>query len=257
MHIRTLLRNSNKMRDALSGRTLPDEIAYFLGDSIASLRSYEPISELTKKILDGVTSDHVSVLKSAYNETRKLQSPPWTFVQNILNILNYARVPVKELDRVNVDSLVYRKLEVDSVSIGNSTVRQLTLKKGRIGSFQVLSTGLKELTMEQGTVGKLLFDHASLSGLRLWESTILSMTLESSELVIDTWRSSKVSAANIQKSTIIGSTEKLGSEWLPVNGTFEGCILVGLDFGEVPRSVTFKDCVFVVCRAKGAISASG
>jgi len=54
----------------------------------------------------------------------------------------------------------------------------------------------------------------------------------------------------MRRCTVIGSSEKMTSDWQPDSGFFEGCDLVNMDFGDIPRPrIALSHCTVILCRS--------
>src|SRR5215813_10768187 len=95
VYMRMLMSGSSGAQDLLTSRQLTDEVAFFLGDSIATAPNAASLTDTLVRLYDRLSS---------------LPSPSPTCIQNLLNVLSYSRKTVSPIKNAKVDLLVYRKL---------------------------------------------------------------------------------------------------------------------------------------------------
>lgn len=228
VYIRLAMSGASKAQDLLTIRPLSDEVAFFLGDSIAS----DPDGDIV-----------LESLIQLFQQLSAVPVPTETCIQNILNVLNYARRPLSPLTKVQIDLLVYRKLHVKEQTLEECKIGTLRTIRLEARKLLAVNLDLKRWELEKAVVGEFVGKSFDCRSMRFWETKIESCYLSESALHIDTWRGSQINLAVFQKTTIVNSGTRVGSDWVPKKGRFDNCILVGLDL----RSTAFYNCQFYNC----------
>jgi hypothetical protein len=236
--IRSEFSGSDSAQNLLSARTLNDEIAFFVGDGIAA----SPPPEARSKI---------DLLVGIYRRLCSVDSPSEACVQNILNVLNYARTPISPVRNLRVGTIVYRKLNLENQVWEGMRIGLLRTVKVQAAKLDFLKTETKRWDIEDSHIKTLTGNGLDVRGLRLWGSRIDRLVLSQSSLSMETWRDSHLKEAELH-DTVVNTTGDFGGDgWLPAKGLFRNCVLVGMHLTGANSSDERKyvDCTFLMCRA--------
>jgi hypothetical protein len=234
--IRSGLSNADAAQNLLSSRTLNDEVAFFVGDSIAASSPTEGRNK-------------IELLLDISRRLSSVDYPSEACLQNVLNILNYARSPISHVRNLRVGTIVYRKLRLQNQVWEGMRIGLLRTAKVEATTLEFLGTELKRWDVEDCHIRELRGDGFDVRGLRLWGSRIERVALSKSSLTIETWRDSRVKEADLHDTVVSTGGDFTGGAWLPSRGLFRGCILVGmhLNGNNASTETKYEDCTFLMC----------
>jgi hypothetical protein len=233
VYIRMAMNGISAAQQFLSMRELSDEVALFLGDSIVAA----PNDVLVK-----------GWLLDLYEHLLRVPSPSQVCVQNILNVLNYARSPIPLVKKVAIRVLNYRRLELREQDGDDLKIDIVRTTKVKVLKWKMTNSEVKRWEADGSHFGELTATYLEVRSIRFWGTTIENVNFSNVVFNIETWRTSAIRNAICRDSVIINGSGSVGSGWLPLKGSFENCILVGLDFtGDSFYNLRFKKCTFVMC----------
>jgi hypothetical protein len=236
VHMRTAIRDSPRAQDILSMRALSDEVAYFLGDGIASSA-------------DPNTLAHI--LQDTFQRLQRLATPSQICMENILNTLNYARRPLKAIKNLKATTLIYRKLVIREVSLEQLSCETLKTVKSDYTTLRFRTCDIKKWECEGTRIRDMELLETHVRGVRFWDSRTDRMIVSGGSLSIETMRRTTVKQVSWKDAVIAGSSETLGISWVPEEGIVERCILINLSLSEsFLQRIQLRDCTFVFCRAE-------
>lgn len=233
VYVRMRMTGEYAAQDLLSKQPLSDEVALFLGDIIAA---------------DPNSGTLAGWLMDLYKHLLGVPSPSEVCVQNILNVLNYARRPIATLERVRAEILVYHKLDIDTLSAKDLSLAVLQTIKANVARWNMTGTAIRRWEARSSTVGELTGESVDLRGLRFWNVSVGKLTLSQSTIYVETWRDSRIDFGSLRGTTVINASGSVGPEWVPAQGVFQDCLLVGLDLTAL-GGVHFENCIMILCRA--------
>jgi hypothetical protein len=235
VYLRSAMSRLNKIQELLSIRPLSDEVAFFLGDSIATASGSDVLS---------------TSLSRFFQRLAAVESPPEACIQNLLNILNYARLPISPLKGIKINLLLFRKLNLeqyvaDEVSLG--TLRTIRL---RLSKWEITNSEIRCWEADQTQIRQLIGKTVDLRVVRFWNTSIQELYVSNSSFLIETWRESHLKTAIFRDTIIVNIGGSIGPQWLPSKGVFENCVLVGLDLIRLSDcDCTFSGCTMITCLA--------
>lgn len=228
--------NLGAAQQLLSMRPLSDEVAFFLGDSIASTSSALSTAEILRRLYDRLSA---------------VESPSGTCIQNLLNVLNYARMTISSIRKAKIDLLVYRKLQLKDQLAEDVTIGILRTAKLSATKFTIDTSEIKRWESTNTRIQEFVASSLDLRAVRFWDTHIERCLFSSTTIGIETWRDSRIRNATFRDTIIVCGNGSVGSGWLPDTADFEDCILVGLDLrGPSFYSYRFSKCTLVMCRAE-------
>ncbi|MBZ5508716.1 MAG: restriction endonuclease [Acidobacteriia bacterium] len=237
-YIQLAMSSPSEAQDLLTIRPLSEEVAFFLGDNIAS-SSNRPVI--------------LGLLERLYTHLAALPTPSSTCIQNVLNVLNYAREPISAAKKIEVDLLSYQKLDLQEQKFEGSRIGILRTIRSNFSKLLGIKSEFKRWESDSADIRELGGETLDCRALRFWNTQIENCHLLDCTVQIDTWRKSRVGRGLFQNSRIVNSGTTLGHEWMPIQGRFENCILVGLDFrSPFFNNCEFLDCTMIMCLAEAA-----
>jgi hypothetical protein len=236
VYLRLAMKNSEAAQGLLSMRSFPDEVSYFLGDSIAA----SPDAEIVRTILN-----------ETFNRLQRIPSPSQICLENIVNVMNYSRRPLPAVKNIRASTLVYRKLRVAQISFDGVSCEALKIIKTEIRTLEAKGCDLKKVECESSRIERVQFNEDTVRSLRVWDSRFEKMIIGGGHIVVETMRRAEIREAHWRGAVVSGGGETLGSAWAPMAGRIEGCTLVNLKLtSEILQRVEFGSCTFVMCRAE-------
>ena len=217
--------------DILSQQLFSDEVCYFLGDSIATSQE---ANVTTRNLI------------SLYDELSTAAKPLSTPIENILNVLSYARAPLAQVNKVSIGSLNYRKQSLPSLSLEAVSLDVLRMIAVTAKTISIRTCEIGRWEAEGGKIHGMEILRSTVRTTRVWETHFEKMELTDSNWIIETWRAPKIPTAEIRSSLIIGDGQ---TPWVADAGTVEDSVLLNLDLtGASFDHVAWHRCTFVLCR---------
>lgn len=244
-HIAHLLDHSKQAADALGERLLPEEVTYFLGDTLSALKP-GPLA-----FLNGLVGNKLSTE---------------TVVCNSLNILNAAQMPRRLVRGRTIPSLSYNKLHVEDIALKECNITELRWRASRVNSYridssavaalQIYDTHVASLELAQGTSATVLLERASGSmsiersnaALQIVSTKLSQLNGIESALHLDRTRDSQIGRFNLSDCVVRAKSAEMAGVGCGER-IFSRCILLDcdLDLG-LFQGATFRECVFVACK---------
>jgi hypothetical protein len=236
--IRLRMSSIQSIQELLSTKLLDDEIALFLGDSISVAADADAI---------------MGRLHELYENLSEVNSPSDACIQNTLNVLNYARMPVSPLRKIRTNTLVYRKLEISEQAFEELRVDILRTIKLQATKWHIVNSEIKRWEAQSSVIKELKAENSEVKGMRFWDTSIEKLEVLHGGIQIETWRRSKIQTATLADLVVLNNG-LVDAGWLPEQGYLEDCILVGLDLrSQALCNLQFKRCVFIKCKADRAL----
>jgi energy-coupling factor transporter ATP-binding protein EcfA2 len=223
---------AGRAEDVLGSRYLSDEVAYFLGDSLA----VSPTDDQAKKDLAMI-----------YRRLAALPKPLVTCLQNVANVLSYARVPLEEIRNVTLERLTFRKLSGRSLRFSNSRLSTLELLKVTDGTVVIQECNLDLLDCRGSTIERLQVSDSTISSTRIVDCVLRRLDADCTNWVIETSRNNKNLNVHM-KSCVVAGGARIPA-WFPASVRIENCIVVNLDLtGAQFQRIAWQRCTFILCK---------
>ena len=227
MYLCEQIKSPALVRKLLGERLLPTEIAFFMGDLIATFYA-QRISTLRESLTGSDDGQRCN--------------------ENCINVLNYARQPSPELRSIACERLMYKKLLLPRLAMTGCHVADLRFERcdidsfvgnqSRIGRFNAVATTFRRLTIDACEVEAMCLNGGKIS---LFETNQCTVYVDDSGLSsvnrIVSHESLWAAGANIEKPIAIGF------------GSYEDCVFVNLKVtAPILMSAEWRRCTFVLCQ---------
>jgi NACHT domain/Restriction endonuclease len=244
-HIAHLLDYSKQATDALGERLLPEEVTYFLGDTLNALKPGPLV------FLNGLVEHKLSTE---------------TAVCNGLNILNSAQMPRRLISGRTIPSLLYNKLLLEDIALNECTITEVRWRASRVKSIRlersavvacgIYDTQVASLELAEGTSATVLLERASgtmsiersNAALQIVSTKLSELKGVTSVLQFDRTRDSEIGRVYVIDCVVRAKSDAKGGVECGER-IFSRCIFLDCDLdGALFYGATFKECVFVACK---------
>lgn len=230
-------------RKLLGQRRLPREVAFFFGDLVSAL-----------------FASRISILRSALSTEDTPQGR--TVAENCLNILSFARHPQPTVEEFEVDTLYYERLKGLNLSFLKSKVTAINLRRSS-GACSMDGSTVSRLIVEKSHLQMLTLKQTTIERLQLSEAHLGRVTISGGACAIDYGSTLSFDRLDASDTVFMGgkqsSTEAAAAcSFLGKVALFEDCIFHRVDLSGMGgvTDLSFRRCVFIMCKLDEAISVS-